>query len=293
MLVSGVTIVRNAIRFSYPVVESITSILPLCDEFVVNVGISDDETMELIRSIDSPKMRIMESRWDERLRRGGLVLSQQTNRAMRSCHGDWLFYLQADEVIREKYLPRVKRAMERYLTDSRVLGLTFDYLHFYGSYRTYQDNRRRWYRRRTRVVRNLPRVRSWGDAMDFKTTDGGELRTRHTKAKVYHYGWVRPPGAMTSKRKAFEALYRPAAEWEKWAEESTVATEDELPLDDLGNLVWFRDTHPAVMTERVSSEDWSFDPQIEKQLPWVLRKVAIFLHPLTKRLRRWFGREKI
>ncbi len=64
MMISGFTIVRNAVKFHYPIVESITSILPICDEFVVNVGDSDDGTLELIRSINSPKIRIIQTQWD-------------------------------------------------------------------------------------------------------------------------------------------------------------------------------------------------------------------------------------
>ena len=60
MKVAGFTIIRNAIKFDYPVVEAITSILPICDEFVVAVGNSDDETLQLIKQIDSPKIKIFE-----------------------------------------------------------------------------------------------------------------------------------------------------------------------------------------------------------------------------------------
>ncbi len=49
MKVSGFTFVRNAIKYDYPVVEAIKSILPICDEVVVAVGNSEDETLELIQ----------------------------------------------------------------------------------------------------------------------------------------------------------------------------------------------------------------------------------------------------
>ena len=101
MKVSGFSFCRNAVLYDYPVVESIRSILPIVDEFVVNVGRCDDGTLDLIRSIGDPKIRIVESVWDETLRKNGLVYSQQTNLALSHCTGDWAFYIQADEVIHE------------------------------------------------------------------------------------------------------------------------------------------------------------------------------------------------
>jgi len=93
MKVSGFTFVRDAVRLDYPIVESIQSILPIVDEFVVNVGASDDGTLDLVRSIPSPKIRIVESTWNPNLSSGGYVLSQQTNIALFNCTGDWAIYL--------------------------------------------------------------------------------------------------------------------------------------------------------------------------------------------------------
>jgi len=59
--VSGFTIIRNAIKYDFPVVECVSSILPICDEFVISVGKSEDNTLDLIRSIDSKKIRIIET----------------------------------------------------------------------------------------------------------------------------------------------------------------------------------------------------------------------------------------
>ena len=59
MTVSGFTFCRNAVKYDYPVVESIKSALPLCDEFIVNVGRCEDGTLELIRSIRDPRIKIV------------------------------------------------------------------------------------------------------------------------------------------------------------------------------------------------------------------------------------------
>ena len=65
MKVSGFTFIRNAIKYDYPIAEAIKSILPICDEVVVAVGKSDDETLSLVKGID-PKVRVIDTVWDER-----------------------------------------------------------------------------------------------------------------------------------------------------------------------------------------------------------------------------------
>ena len=80
MKVSGFTFIRNAITYDYPIVEAIRSILPLCDEVVVAVGNSEDATLQLIQSID-PKVRIIETVWDDTVREGGRTLALETDKA--------------------------------------------------------------------------------------------------------------------------------------------------------------------------------------------------------------------
>ncbi|HNV52446.1 MAG TPA: hypothetical protein PLH91_06560 [Tenuifilaceae bacterium] len=172
MKVCGFTIVRNAIKYSYPVIESIKSILPLCDQMVVAVGKSDDETLNLIKSINDEKIVIVETVWDDSLRKDGLVLSVETNKALDAIVGeyDWCFYIQADEVLHEKYHPVIKSEMERWANDKNVEGLLFKYLHFWGTF-DYVGVSRKWYRREIRIVRHDSRIRSYKDAQGFRKDD--------------------------------------------------------------------------------------------------------------------------
>ena len=174
MKVSGFTIARNVVVHDYPLAESIRSILPLVDEYIVNVGESDDGTLDLIRAIQSPKIKIVETRWDERLNADGRIFAEQTNLALSHCTGDWAFYLQADEVVHEDALPGIKSAMETSLMDSGVLGLMFRYLHFFGDY--YSVNP--WqHGKEIRIIRNAGAVKSSGDASGFSTlADGQDLK---------------------------------------------------------------------------------------------------------------------
>ena len=162
MFVSGFTFIRNAVKYDYPVVESIKSVLPLCDEFVVALGNSDDGTEALIKSIASPKIRIINTVWDESLRVGGQVLAAETDKAFKAVSEktDWAFYMQADEVLHEKYIDAVMEAMRKWKDTPEVEGLLFNYVHFYGSYNFVGDSRR-WYRREIRIVRNHKDIHSF------------------------------------------------------------------------------------------------------------------------------------
>ncbi len=187
MKISGFTIVRNAIKLNYPVLASIQSILPICDEFVINVGDSEDGTLELIQSIQSSKIKIIETTWN--MKQGSTVLSEQTNIALSHCSGDWAFYLQTDEVIHEEDLGRLRNCMARYLNDLSVDVLRFRWFHFYGSYFRYRIDLG-WYQKQDRIIRNNGSVRSCGDAFAFERVDGKPLRNRFTGCYLYHYGWV-------------------------------------------------------------------------------------------------------
>src|SRR4051812_9183951 len=102
MRISGFTVIRNGVLMGYPVVQSIRSILPLVDEFVIGVGQSEDGTKDLLASINDPKIRLFDSHWDTGKTKGGLMLSEKTNEALDRCSNDWCFYLQADEVVHEQ-----------------------------------------------------------------------------------------------------------------------------------------------------------------------------------------------
>src|SRR6478672_5293005 len=105
MKVSGFTFIRNAVINDYPIVEAITSILPLCDEFIVAHGNSSDNTLELLQNINSSKIKIIDTVWDDSLREGGRTFALETDKAFEaiSKDTDWAFYIQGDEVIHEKY----------------------------------------------------------------------------------------------------------------------------------------------------------------------------------------------
>ena len=199
MKVCGFSFVRNGIKFDYPFAEAIRSILPLCDEVIVAVGNSEDNTLETIESID-PKVKAIQTVWDENIREGGAVFASETNKAFQAIPAeyDWAFYIQGDEVIHEKYLPVIKKSMEDNLQNKKVEGLLFNYQHFFGSY-DYVGAKYSWYRREIRIVRNQKDIFSFRDAQGFRIGDNRKLHVKLIDAYVYHYGWVREPTALHKK----------------------------------------------------------------------------------------------
>jgi hypothetical protein len=255
MKVTGVSFIRNAIQYDYPIVEAIRSILPICDDFVVAVGNSTDGTLELIQNIDSEKIKILPTVWDDNLREGGAVLAQETNKALRAVTADtdWIFYIQGDEVVHEKYLPTIHQAMQQHLQDNSIDGLLFNYLHFYGSY-DYIGSSYRWYRREIRVVRNVPDIYSYKDAQGFRKGNNQKLTVKLIDAYIYHYGWVKTPEAMQRKQENFNKYWHEDA----WLDKHIVK-QTEFDYSQVDALAKFTGTHPAVMQDRIQRKNWQFE----------------------------------
>lgn len=277
MKISGITIIKNALKYDYPVLESIKSILPIVDEMIICAGDSEDETNNLIASIGSEKIKIIHSVWDKKLREGGRVLAEETNKAMdaAAADADWLFYLQADEVIHEDYLPEIKKMAAKYLDDKRVEGLLFNYRHFYGSYK-YLGDGRKWYSKEIRVIRNDKSIRSFKDAQGFRK-DGRKLRVKPVNAWVFHYGWVKNPLFMQKKNRDFGQFWNEEAAHQAWV---SAVDQQGLVFDYsvIDSLSLFKGTHPAVMKQRVENEDWNFLHDIRrKQFKNVKHRFLYFL----------------
>jgi len=261
MKVTGFSFVKNAIIYDYPVVEAIRSILPICDEFVVAVGQSDDATLELIQSIDPEKIRIVETVWDESLREGGRVLAIETDKAFKAISedSDWAFYIQGDEVVHEQYLPVIKAAMEKYVDHKEVDGLLFHYKHFYGSY-DYVGASASWYANEIRVIKNDPSIYSYRDAQGFRKGNDEKLNVVPIDAYVYHYGWVKAPQAMQKKQENFNKYWHD----DQWVEENVVKAEEFDYAGHVRQLDKFTGTHPQVMLDRIARLNWKFSYDISK-----------------------------
>ncbi len=259
MKVTGFSFIRGALRFDYPIVASIRSILPLCDDFVVAVGDSDDGTRELIASIDPQKIRILDTVWNDQLREGGRVLAEETNKAFQAIgpESDWCFYIQGDEVVHEKDYPAIRLAMETWKEDRRVDGLLFRYYHFYGSY-DYIGTASHWYPHEIRIIRNDKSIYSYGDAQGFRKGNNQKLRVKPVDAHIYHYGWVKSPQSMQRKQESFNRLWHDDA----WIKKHIPARDFFDYAAHIDRLDRFQGSHPSAILPRIEEKNWTFDYDI-------------------------------
>ncbi len=244
--ISGFTFVRHGEKYDYPYLESISSLLPVVDELVVNVGIGDDSTLAAIQDLAStqPKIRIVESEWDPELRSGGQILAQQTDLALAECTGDWCVYLQADEVLPDGAAAAIRKRCIQVHDDPEINGLLFDYVHFYGAYDRVGTGRR-WYRREIRAVRNIPGIHSWKDAQGFRF-NGQKITVAPVDVSVFHYGWVRTADRMRDKKQDFE-------HWWSADKDEPVILDANWDFDPGIRVQRFAGRHPSVMAGRINA----------------------------------------
>lgn len=265
MKISGFTFLRNTSKLYYPILESIQSALPIVDEFVIALGKGDDDddSEAKIRSLQSGKIKIIHTEWDTEKYPQGMEHAHQTDIAKEACSGDWLLYLQGDELIHEQDYNEIKTKCKQYLNNSNVDGFLFNYFHFYGDYGHYFRDHC-WYPYEIRIVRNEPEIHSFESAQSFRRIpnfDGISYRSKEGTSKlnviklnasIYHYGWVRPPKLMRKKRLYFSNTHRgktaTKTEYKKYAAEYDYGRMDYCLV--------FKQSHPKFMKQKITELDW-------------------------------------
>ena len=277
MFVSGFTIARNVVQADYPLKEAVFSILDLCDEFIISVGHSNDNSLEFVRSFNHPKIKIIETVWDDSLRTGGKVLAEETNKAKAAVNpnADWLFYIQADECVHEDDLPAIRQAMEKHLSHPGVEGLLFDYVHFYGSYDFVGDSRT-WYRKEIRIIRNRKDIFSYRDAQGFRKEPNQKLSVADAGARVFHYGWVKHPEAQQQKQMQFHRMWHGDEYMEK-----NIAGADSFDYSKIDSLARFEGSHPRVMQARIDRMNWTFSFDITQKNFGLKNRLLYWLEKYT------------
>jgi len=252
-LISGFTFIKNGIKLGYPVLESIKSIDPICDEVVINVGydqadFSDgDGTYELLRDhLTGDRYKFIQSQWSPELKTGGLILSEQTNIALAKCQGKYCQYIQGDEAVHEEDLKLITDGVALLEKRSDIDGLIFRYMHFYGNVDIFKYTRN-IYRREVRLIRNHKGIQSWRDAQGFRHNDESKINAKQIEARVFHYGWARADKVMKKKVNEFGKLYH--------GDSHTSAFE----YDNIYGLYKFLKTHPAVMDSWITNNRNEFD----------------------------------
>jgi len=276
MKISAFTFIKNGQILGYPFIQSIQSILPIVDEFVINVGQSEDDTLALIQSINNPKIRIIQSTWNDNMHDRGYVYGQQKMIAQFNCTGDWAFYIEGDEVYHEDDLNKIKASMQAHVNDPEVEALVFDFYHFYGNANSYLDSPG-WYRSEARIIKNS--VRSYApDGLFWLVLDSNKKgrypKAKHTGVHCYHYGWVRSEEQMNLKSQKVQQY---------WGGEPAKIDYSQM---DQSIIKEFSGTHPAVVQDWLPKNKGIYQVDPNYQLTKKQKK-----HHLMIKFEKWFGLE--
>ena len=262
MKIAGFTYVRNGFDYGVPFLESIQSVLSICETFVVAVGDSTDGTREAIEQLNSPKIKIIDTIWDMNLREGGKVFAQQANIALDQVQADWCLHIQSDEVFHENDLDKIVAAIDTYNEDKRVEGFILPFIHFWGGY-DHIRNTRRVHNFEIRLFRNHIGVRSYRDSQGFRkyqsfeayengTEKGEKLKVKKIDATVYHYTGIRSPDAYAKKVAMFQSYYNTAEGLDKM-----MASHD-FQMHSVDRTIPFTGSHPAIMHAKVAAQNWEY-----------------------------------
>jgi len=274
MKVSAFTFIKNGQILGYPFLQSIQSILTIVDEFIINIGESEDDTLMMIQSLASPKIRIIESHWNDSMQNRGYVYGQQKMIAQFNCTGDWAFYIEGDEVYHENELEQIKKSMETHLNDSNVEALVVDFYHFYGNSNSYLDSPG-WYRSEARIIKNSLRTYA-PDGLFWLVLDSNKKgrypRAKHAGVSCYHYGWARSEDQMNLKVSKVQMYW------------GTKPVKIDYSQMDQSIIKEFKGTHPKVMKECLTNDkglyqvDSSYKPTKKQKKHRMMIKLENFFH---------------
>ena len=272
MKVSAFTFIKNGQLLGYPFIQSIKSILPIVDEFIINVGLGEDNTLDEIKKINDPKIRIIQSHWNDNMKDRGFVYGQQKMVAQYNCTGDWAFYIEGDEIYHENDLDRIHMSMKEHLNNSNVEALIFDFYHFYGNGNSYLDSPG-WYRTEARIIKNSLRTYA-PDGLFWVVLDsnknGRYPRAKHTGAMCYHYGWVRSENQMNLKSEKVQKYWGGSAK------------KIDYSKMDQSIIKKFQGTHPKIIQDWLPNdvELFQVDPSYKLTKKQKKHRIMIFFEKL-------------
>lgn len=284
MKITAFSYVRNGVQMGYPFLESFQSVLPAVDELVVVVGDSSDGSVEAIKNLGSSKIRIVDSLWDMNLKTGGKLFAQQSNLGLDEMTGDWVIHIQADEVIHEQDIMKLKEYIIKYNSIQKVEALLFPFLNFRGDFDHIHTGRKA-HRFEIRAFRNNPLIRAYKDSQGFRKFSslkayadgekGSKLRVVKIDVPIFHYNFVRSPQQMKEKTIFFQKFFHEGQELEE-----KIKSLQDFDYNQVDKLEIFKGTHPKLMAPIISKKDWKFNYDPSKS------KIS-FRHRILNKIEDW------
>ncbi len=282
MKISGFTICRNGVRLGFPFLESLRSLAPLCDEIVVALGDSSDETAEQLERLkvelkEVTQLKFIPTQWNLESIKGGSELARQTNIALEACENEIAFYLQADEVLHENDYPTLRKDIELLAQHPQAASLLLQWTHFFGNAKQIVHSRK-WYRREIRVIKKSSGLKSFKDAQSFRKpihSHWEKLPTIESSARVFHYGWIRPSELMAVKANEFQF-------W--WSGKSGKNNKESIFRPQYG-VQDFNGNHPAVMAKYLQSLPPA--AKLSRQSPVNIETVRLAASDVIEKMSGW------
>jgi len=195
--------IRNGIYYDYPFKEAIESALPVADNIVICECFSDkDNTLEELEKIQQQhpdKIEIVQHDWVSGPR-SFEKLSSIGNYASLFLDNEWVWQLQADEVIHEDSYKEIRERIQN--TNPEISAMKVHYKHLLANYETEFDF---CY---TEIIRLARKGSGWkliGDACQLDREDKSGVQD--TSIQVFHYGKVHAGDVGWQKEWDFQQLF--------------------------------------------------------------------------------------
>lgn len=152
---SGYSTTYNCVDQNYPFVESITSLLDVCDEVVVVDGGSTDGTWDVLTSMsnENPKLKIKQIERDWTHPRHSVFDGMQKAAARDLCTGDFCWQQDVDEVIHENDYQKIRNLLTS--TPKSVNLICLPVVEFWGNKGKIRIDINPW---KWRLSRNHPEI---------------------------------------------------------------------------------------------------------------------------------------
>jgi len=189
--ISVVFVVKNAIKQGYCFIDSLRSCLPIADELIISEGFSEDDTLNHLCKFRTGNRRntkivLDQDQWPESSYHGEAITEIST-RAMQRATREWIYYLQADEIIHEDTVPHIKAIAK----SSEFNSASFPFHHFINKWEPAVDDK--YYKEAIRMIRRGRDISLMGDAWNFQGEVDPICPAGHSPKPIYHFAWVFPP----------------------------------------------------------------------------------------------------
>jgi glycosyltransferase involved in cell wall biosynthesis len=266
MTISAFTMVTDGIKYGYPFIENIKSMLPLVDEYIIIDGGSTDGTRKAIESLNESKVKIVndeDTKWEYNWDFWRII--HNFNRGFQECKGDIVLCLDADYIIHEdsydglfqsfKDMINLNKIQSQYCRYNFMLADRF----FFKKDRTLAVNMKLCKEKRLNVKWGID-LEHWGwgaEPIIYEKTEhgiimgkllsfGGEILKVNTK--IFNYGFVFKLGNEITKNQKYR--YR-------IAERNTFIKYDKykrLPWESTQEEVWQKYVDGCVKTFAITKQ---------------------------------------